>query len=146
VLRVFQTRDHLSIMGGITRRGQLFTLTRDEALTGVESVRFIKHLQYWLGPRLLAIWDGAPIHRGEEVQRFLADGGAKSVHLEQLPGYAPDLNPTEGVWELLKDVEMGNLCCSDFSHLHHELILAIRRLRRKPHLIQACFPGAGLAL
>jgi len=146
VLRVFQTRDHLSLMGGITLNGGLFTLIRDEALTSVESVRFIRHLQYWLGPRLLAIWDGSPIHRGEEVKQYLADGGAKSVHLEQLPGYAPDLNPTEGVWELLKDVEMRNLCCSDFSHLHHELILAILRLRRKPHLIQACFPGAGLAL
>ena len=146
MLRVFQTHDHFSMMGGITLSGQLFTLIRDEALTGVESVRFIKQLQYWLGPRLLAIWDGAPIHRGEDVKTFLADGGTKSVHLERLPGYAPDLNPTEGIWELLKDVEMRNLCCSDFSHLHHELILAVLRLRRKPHLIQACFPGAGLPL
>ena len=134
------------MMGGITLSGRLLTLIRDEALTGVESVRFIKHLQYWLGPRLLAIWDGSPIHRGEEVQMFLADGGAKSVHLERMPGYAPDLNPTEGVWGLLKEVEMRNLCCTDFGHLQHELILAILRLRRKPQLLQACFPGAGLAL
>ena len=146
MLRVFQTRDHLSLMGGITLDGRLFTLLRDEALTGVESVRFIKPLQYWLGPRLLAIWDGSPIHRGDEVQTFLADGGSKAVHIERLPGYAPDLNPTEGVWQLLKDVEMRNLCCSDFSHLQHELLLAILRVRRKPHLIQACFPGAGLAV
>lgn len=133
-------------MGGVTLNGQLFTFTRDEALTGVESVRFLKHLQYWLGPRLLVIWDGSPIHRGEEVKMFLAEGGAKFIHLERLPGYAPDLNPTEGVWQLLKDVEMRNLCCSDFDHLRHELLLAILRLRYKPHLIQACFPGAGLAL
>jgi len=134
------------MMGGLTLHGRLFTLIRDEALTGVESVRFIKQLQYWLGPRLLVIWDGSPIHRGEEVQTFLAGGGAKSIHVERLPGYAPDLNPTEGVWELLKDVEMRNLCCSDFDHLLHELRLAILRLRHQPHLLQSCFPGAGLAL
>jgi hypothetical protein len=27
------------------------------------------------------------------------------LHLEQLPGYAPELSPAEGVWNYLKDVE-----------------------------------------
>ena len=146
VLRVYLTRDHLSTMSAITMAGDLLTLTRTTTMTSIESMHFLKHLQQQLGPRLLVIWDGSPIHRGAPVKEFLAGGGAKQVHLEALPGYAPDLNPTEGVWELLKDVEMRNLCCSDFGHLHSELDLAIRRLRRKPDLIQACFAGAGLTL
>jgi hypothetical protein len=44
VLRVFQTRDHLSVMSGITQDSWLFTLTRSEALTGSDSVYFLKHL------------------------------------------------------------------------------------------------------
>jgi len=35
---------------------------------------------------------------------FCARGAAKRLHLERLPGYAPELNPQEGVWNLLKDV------------------------------------------
>jgi transposase len=31
----------------------------------------------------------------------LAKGGAKRIHLERLPAYAPELNPQEGVWNLL---------------------------------------------
>jgi len=27
--------------------------------------------------------------------------------LEQLPGYAPDLNPDEGIWNYLKRVELA---------------------------------------
>ena len=134
------------MMSGITPAGQLYTLTRDEALTGVESVQFLKHVRHQVGTDLLAVWDGSPIHRGAEVKAFLADGGAPSIHLERLPGYAPDLNPDEGVWDLLKEVELRNLCCLDFVHLRHELALAVLRLRRKPHLIQTCFPGAGLEL
>lgn len=146
VLRVYETHDHLSVMSGLTLAGQLFTLTRSEALTGVESVCFLKHVQYHLDTRLLVIWDGSPIHRGDEVKSFLAESGSPSIHLEALPPYAPDLNPNEGIWDLLKHVELRNLCCRDLDHLHHELGLAILRLRRKPHLLRTCFVGAGLAL
>lgn len=124
----------------------LFTLTRADAMTSVESAWFLKHVQHQLESPLLVIWDGSPIHRWVQVKAFLANGGAKHVHLEALPGYAPNLNPTEGVRELLKDVEMRNLCRSNFQHLHGELYLAACRLRRKPHLIRACFAGAGFAL
>jgi len=40
----------------------------------------------------------------------------------------------------------NNLDCWDLSHLSIELTLAIRCLRTKPHLIPACFTGAGLSL
>jgi len=146
ILQVRQTKDHLSVMSGITPIGQLFTLVRDEAMTGCESVIFLKHLLHCLSDKLLVIWDGSPIHRGAEVKTFLADGGAPRVHLESLPPYAPDLNPDEGVWDLLKYVELRNVCCLDLNHLHDELSLAIERLRNKRHLIRACFEGAGLAI
>jgi hypothetical protein len=133
-------------MSGLTPAGQWYTLIRNEALTGKESVFFLKHVQRPLNSKWLAIWDGSPIHRGTKVKTFLAEGGAQSIPLEQWPGYAPDLNPDEGVWDLLKNVEMRNLCCSDFDPLYHELCLAILRLRRKPRLLQTCFAGAGLEL
>lgn len=104
-------------MSGITPAGQLYTLVRQAAMTGYESVIFLKHLQHRLSEKLLVLWDGSPIHRGEAIKTFLVDGGAKHIHLEPLPAYAPDLNPTEGIWDLLKYVEMRNLCCFDLEHL-----------------------------
>lgn len=146
VLRLFETRDHLSVMSVVTPQGWLFTLVRDEPLTGVQNVCFLKHLLRQLQGKLLVIWDGSPIHRGQAVKDFLVNGGARKIHLERLPGYAPDLNPDEGVWNHLKYVELRNRCCLDFRHLHHQLNLAIMRLRRKPHLIQSFFGGAGLII
>lgn len=144
VLKVFQTRDHLSAISGITPRGQLATMVRDFPLSGTESVRFLRHLRSYVAERLLVIWDGSPIHRGAAVKDFLAQGGAPAIHLEQLPAYAPELNPDEGVWQHLKRVEMRNLCCRDLEHLRHELNSATVRLRRQPHLIQSFFAEAGL--
>jgi len=146
ILHVFKTRDHLSVMSGITLRGELFTLTRYASLDGADSVHFLKHLRWQIDRKLLVIWDGSPIHRGEEVKAYLADGAARHIHLERLPGYAPDLNPDEGTWRHLKRVELRNVCCLDLHHLHHELDLAILRLRRRTDLIQSFFTEAGLAI
>lgn len=143
-LRVFQTRDHLSVMSGITLTGRLATLTRARALTGLDSISFLQHLYSYWGCKLLVIWDGGTIHRSKKVKEFLADGWAKAIHLERFPAYAPDLNPDEWVWQHLKHVELRNLCCFDFNHLCAELNLAIKRVRRRPDLIQSFFTGARL--
>jgi len=146
ILRAYQTRNHLSVMSGITPHGWLFTMTRYDSLEGLDSVHFLKHLTSQTESKLLVIWDGSPIHRNQDVRAFLVDGAAKRIHLERLPAYAPDLNPDEGTWKHLKYVELRNVCCLDLSHLHQELNLAILRLRRKPYLVQSFFSQAGLSL
>lgn len=140
------TRDHWSVMSGITGEGELFTLRRAYPLTGWESILFLCHLRRRIGRNLLAIWDQGPIHRSAEVKSFMEQGGREFVHLEQFPAYAPELNPDEGVWQHLKHVELRNLWCEDLVDLSHELTLAIRRLRRKPDIIQSFFAQAGLEL
>jgi transposase len=141
-----QTRDHLSVMGGMTPEGKVYTLARQESLNGLHSIEFLVHLGHVAGDRLLVIWDGSPIHRRAEVTGFVSETRGK-VWLEALPGYAPDLNPwDEGGWHHLKDVEMANLVCRDLEELHQELILAIGRLRQRPRLIRAFFAQAGLKI
>jgi transposase len=144
VIREKQTRDHLSVMGGMTPAGKVYTLARQESLNGLHSIEFLKHLLRVAGSRLLVIWDGSPIHRRAEVKEFVAGTGGK-VWLEALPGYAPDLNPwDEGGWHYLKDVEMRNVVCRDLEELHQEFYLAVGRLRQKSHLLQSFFAQAGL--
>jgi transposase len=89
------------------------------------------------------IWDGGPIHTGQPVKAFLARGGAARLQLEVLPGYAPDLNPDEGIWNYLKRVELRNHCCATLQHLREALRLATARLRHKRSIIHSCFLQAG---
>jgi transposase len=146
VLREKQTRDHLSVMGGMTPEGRVYTLVRQESLNGQHSIEFLLHLLRVAGERLLVIWDGSPIHRRAAVKEFVA-GTRGRVWVEALPGYAPDLNPwDEGGWHHLKDVEMRNRVCRDLDELHQELDLAVGRLRQKPHLVRSFFAQAGLKL
>ena len=145
VLQEWQTQDHLSVMGGVTPGGKVYTLARQESLTGLQSVEFLLHLLRAAARRLLVIWDGSPIHRRVAVKEFVSGTNGK-IWVEALPGYAPDLNPVEGLWQHLKHVEMRNLVSLDLEELHQEFHLAVGRIRQKPSLVQSFFAEAGLKL
>jgi len=142
ILSVPLTRDHLAVISAITPDGRLYLMIQTEAFTGPTIVRFLHHLLRHIPGKLLLIWDDLPAHHGPAVREFLAQGGAQRIHLERLPGYAPDLNPDEGIWHHLKHVELGNVCCLDLDHLRVELRKATARLRHKTDVIQACFHHA----
>jgi len=122
----------------ITADGKLYVHIQDKAFKGETIVQFLKHLLRQIAGQLLIIWDGLPAHRGKAIKDFLRAGATKRIHLERLPGYAPDLNPIEGVWQYLKYVEMKNLCCHTLDELRYELRKAIARLRHKTDIICSC--------
>ena len=109
VIRAPLSRDHLSAMGGITPGGKLYLMVQERAYRGIDVVGFLKHLARHISGKLLVLWDGAPIHRSRVVKDYLSRGAAQRIHLEQFPGYAPELNPAEGIWNYLKRVELKNL-------------------------------------
>jgi transposase len=145
VLDEWQTRDHLSVMGGVTPRGKVYTLVRPTSLNGLHTVEFLLHLGRLAGDRLLVAWDGSPIHRRAEVTGSVAEARGAIV-VERLPSYAPDLNPVEWLWRHLKEVELRNLSCRDLEQLHLEFHLALGRVRQKPRLMRSFFEGAELTV
>jgi transposase len=144
VLHETVTREHLSAISGITPEGKLLVKTQDHSFHGTGAVSFLKHLVRLVSNRLLVVWDGNPIHRCNEVREFLASKEGKGVWLERLPGYAPDLNPDEGIWNYLKRVELRNVVCQDLGELFTEYRKAVQRLRQKPRIVRACFAEVGL--
>jgi transposase len=135
VLRVPLTRDHLSAISALTTSGRVLMQVQDEAFRGPQVVRFLAHLLRQIPGKLLVIWDGSPIHRSKVVKAFLAAGGAERLWLERLPGYAPELNPVEGIWRYLKRVRLRNVCCRSLSELRYELRLATANLRHKASVL-----------
>jgi transposase len=146
LLRVKLTHDPLAAISSITLDGRLFVQVREQSYDSAAVVGFLRVLLRKVAGKLLVIWDGAPIHRGKAVKDFLKRGAAKRLHLEPLPGYAPDLNPDEGLWNYLKRVELGNVCCTNLAELEHEVIKARERLRRKRAVLQACTRHAGYTI
>lgn len=143
IIREYVSRKHLNAISAITPEGKLYMMVQEQAYKGPAVVSFLMHLLEHIPGKLLVIWDGAPIHHGHALRDFLADGAAARLHLERLPGYAPDLNPAEGIWKHLKHVELNNLSCQDTPHLRAELRKAKERLRHKTSVIKACVKQPG---
>ena len=83
------------------------------------------------------------------MKEFLKSGAASSSRLqlvEQLPGYAPELNPDEGIWKHLKYVELKNVCCRNLSELRRQVRKAKERLRHKKHVILGCIRQPGFEI
>jgi len=140
------TREHRAAIAASAPNQRLVLQTPTTAYHSTDVVRFLRVLLRTISGQLLIIWDGAPIHRGQPIKDFLARGAAKRIPLEQLPGYAPDLNPVEGIWNYLKCRELGHVCCRDVTELATALRRAKERLRHKRRVIRGCIAECGYRL
>jgi len=145
VLRHLLTRDHLSLIGGVTRDGRLVVHQQRPAINSAGATAFLDRLHAAIPGKLRVIWDGASIHRSQVIRQYLADGAARWLRLEALPGYAPELNPAEGVWQSLKQTELPNRSCTSLVDLESQADAALARIGARPALIRAFFRHAGLS-
>ncbi len=108
-----------------------------------EVVAFLGQLLRLIPGLLLVIWDGSPTHRSKVIKAYLAAGAVKRIHLEQPPGYAPELNPTEWVRRYLKVADLANVAGDFLSELEAPIRRAKKRLQPIPERIQAFIRDAG---
>jgi putative transposase len=67
------------------------------------------------------------------------------LHVIRLPAYAPDLNPTEGVWSHLKR-SIGNLAVRGVGQLQTIIKHRLKSIQYRPDLIDGFLAHAGLTL
>ena len=97
------------------------------------------------GQKATLLWDGLPSHRSRVMQAFIASQRGWLV-VERLPGYAPELNPVEGLWSNMKGQEFANYAADTLQDLTHTARDGVRRIRRRPRLLFAFLDRTGLSL
>lgn len=143
ILHYEATRDHLSTIAAITSTGDLFLEMQEVSFDGPRIIEFLTHLQSQIPNKLFIVWDRISIHRGSAVKQHTAKNLSQPIKLKYFPGYASDLNPVEGIWNHLKNVELRNVCCLNISELKQELAAAEARLRKRPEIIFSCLRQVG---
>src|ERR1039458_9303043 len=69
----------------------------------------------------------------------------RTPRLCRLPAYAPDLNPAEGIWSLLKRA-MVNFAAADVDGLARIIKRKLKKIQYQPHLIDGCLAATGLTI
>ncbi|MEU0039206.1 transposase [Streptomyces sp. NPDC006333] len=97
-----------------------------------------------LGGPIVLVWDNVRLHLTAGMREFI-DANAAWLTVFQLPTYAPDLNPTEGVWSLVKR-DIGNLAAADFGQITRAVKRKLKMLQYRPEVIDGCLAGTDLPL
>jgi len=118
------------------KKARLLARTKADSFNTESLILFLKDLKRFVqGAQVILVWDRLPAHRSKVMKCFLLEQ-REWLEIEWLPGYAPDLNPTEGVWANVKGRELANFCADQIE----EVANAFRRgLRRVAHNVQLPF-------
>jgi transposase len=152
VLPAWDRRDRISAISAITvspvrqRLGLSFRLLpANNNATAADVIDFLRQLKAALGGPLTVVWDRHGIHRkSKAVQAYLARHS--EIVAEDFPGYAPDLNPDEQVWNWTKNGPLANRPADDTDWLFNQLVESLTELQQRPDLLTAFVDHAGLPL
>jgi putative transposase len=97
------------------------------------------------GQRVILVWDGLPAHRSCVMQAYLREQ-RHWLREERLPGYAPELNPVESLWQNIKGQELANFCANNLGTAAARCRHGVRRVRHHASLLFSFLHHAGLSL
>ncbi|MFB9881842.1 transposase [Planobispora siamensis] len=96
------------------------------------------------GAPLVWCWDNLNVHLARELADFAA-ANSSWLRVVQLPTYAPELNPAEGVWSLLKRA-IANFVAADLDGLVRIIKRKLKKIQYRPHLLDGCLAASGLVI
>jgi transposase len=97
-----------------------------------------------LAAPLVWCWDNLTVHRAPELAEF-AEANREWLRVYRMPAYAPELNPAEGIWSLLKRA-IANFAAADLDSLVRIIKRKLKKIQYRPHLIDGCLAGTGLTI
>lgn len=89
-----------------------------------------------LGGPIVLVWDNLRMHLVAPLREFF-EANASWLTVFQLPTYAPDLNPQEGIWSLVKR-DIGNLAAADLGQVTRAVKRKLKMLQYRPEVIDGC--------
>jgi len=143
VVRSTGARFSLNMISAVTAQGLLRFSTFTGTMTADKFIEFCKRLiADTTGPVFLVV-DGHPVHRSKKVKAF-AESTDGQLHLFQLPGYSPQLNPDEWVWKNIKHDRVGRTGITGPDQFKALTVAALRRLQAMPHIVRDFFRDPNL--
>jgi len=149
VLACWDRRDRLSAISALTvspqrrRLGLYFDIVDHNILTD-DFVEFVARLVTRLGRPIILVLDRWSVHKAgvRKIQARFRD----RVQVEWLPPYAPELNPTEQVWNHTKYADLANFIPDTVLELGQAVAGSLRTKQQNQSLLSSFFHHAELKI
>lgn len=149
MLNCWDRHDRWSVIGALTvapwaLRLNLYFEFFDHNIQAEDVSRFLRHLYWQLRRPLIVVLDRWGVHR--KAVRLLHEQYATWLRPEWLPAYAPELNPTEHVWNHTKWGDLANFVPEHAAHLRQAAQDSFVDQHHDPPRLYSCFRAAQLPL
>ena len=129
-----------------TRGPRLCFQVRKDSYDTVSLIEVLTQLgAFYAGEQVVLLWDGLSAHWSHDMRAFI-DSQRDWLEVERLPGYAPELNPVEGLWANLKGVELANFAGDTVVQVADAAEQGIHRVCDDQQLVWSFLGHTGLTL
>lgn len=138
VVRSTGARVSVNMLSAINAKGEMgFMITKGKLNAGA-FIEFLKRLLQNADRPIFLVLDGHPVHRSRAVAAFVASTEGK-LRIFYLPGYSPELNPDEQVWNHVKHHGIGRAALGSREELAQKAKRRLFSLQRRPAIIRSFF-------
>jgi transposase len=138
VVKSTGARFSVNMLSAITAKGHMRFMITTGKVNAERFIEFLQRLLHNATTSIFLILDGHPVHRSRAVASFVKSTQGK-LRIFFLPGYSPELNPDEQVWNHVKHHGVGRTTLESRSHLLHRAKSRLFSLQRRPETIRSFF-------
>jgi transposase len=128
----------LNALSAVNRKGAFRFMCVDGKVNADVFIAFLRRLLATAGSPVYLVVDGHPTHKAKKTREFVESAGGR-LRLFFLPGYSPDLNPDELVWNNLKAQGTGNRAITGPDQLNGLVTAHLRSMQKKSDLIRSFY-------
>jgi transposase len=130
-----------NVVSAISNKGHLQFMVFKQRFVAAVFIEFLTRLVRQAGgQKVILILDGHPVHRSAKARRWV-ETHAEQIELEFLPGYSPELNPTELLNQDVKTNALGRQRPHSQNELMDDTRSYLRSTQRRPRLVARYFDG-----
>ena len=144
VVRTSGRRQAVNAISAVTARGAFWYRTYLGRLNAPTFEAFLRAFLRRRRQPVLLVLDRHPAHIAKRIAQFVqAQRGRLELHF--LPGYAPDLNPDEFVWNYLRQKGVTKTPLRRDESLHERVERDLAAIKARPALVRSFFQADSVA-
>jgi len=137
-------RQSVSAASAVNAKGGFWCATYKGGMSAELFIAMLKALMRHRKKPVFLVLDSLPAHKAKIVQTYVASTKGK-LELHFLPGYAPELNPDELVWNYLKRTGTAKRPLVAGESLHDRVDEELLQIRQNGALVRSFFKAEHVA-
>lgn len=138
VISVPGTRQSVSAASAVNAKGGFWCATYRGGMNAELFVALLKTMMFRRKKPVLLILDSLPAHKAKIVKDYVASTEGK-LEFHFLPGYAPELNPDEMVWNYMKRTGTARKPLAKGESLHDRIDVELQQIQENRALVRSFF-------